>query len=412
MKIRIGYQGIEGSNSEWAAKKFAEHNCFGEVEYVPLISSSAVVNAMLLDSIDYGVMAYRNNIGGLVSETVNALSSIHYEMVMRAEMKIHHSLFVRDSSVDVSDITAIISHEQALKQCDDYLDARFPDAEIIKSDDTAIAAADLADGRYDRATTAVICKKEAGLSRGLFLLDENIEDAESITEFFMIRKSPNEAHNGSDKPKTEIARIKRLKLIASPALSVALIGISLLLTAIGFILGGTLAFTFITSGAVFAFIAAALTAFRGKIMASVPHPAEGYWRYNAAAVSGQDPNQAHDFTRIVEIKRRGGMLHFDGWLCSKFIYPLFSSTKSSITPPDVLNGSIVYWYTGTVNISTNAAITGVAVVEWNVENEYKQINKMNGWYLGSASKEIGTLSYTRITKAEFDYVKNNRPIQI
>ena len=44
--IRIGYQGIEGSNAEQAAKDLVEKLRLTDVEYVPLVDSPHVIKAM------------------------------------------------------------------------------------------------------------------------------------------------------------------------------------------------------------------------------------------------------------------------------------------------------------------------------------------------------------------------------
>lgn len=44
--MRIGYQGMEGSNSEAAAKLMALKLELNDVEYVPLITSKAVIGEL------------------------------------------------------------------------------------------------------------------------------------------------------------------------------------------------------------------------------------------------------------------------------------------------------------------------------------------------------------------------------
>ena len=58
--MKIGYQGIEGSNSEASAKSMAKRLGWTDVEYVPLIHSRGVVEALLSGEVDCGVMATLN----------------------------------------------------------------------------------------------------------------------------------------------------------------------------------------------------------------------------------------------------------------------------------------------------------------------------------------------------------------
>ena len=402
--IRVGYQGIEGSNSETAAKKMVMQLSLTDVEFIPLVTSQDVCNYLIRGAIDYGVVAYRNNLGGVVNETKEVFTTVNYDVVMRSKLRIHHALFVKNSTVDITEIDKIISHEQALKQCEQYIDLRFPNARLIKSPDTAISAQQLKDGLFDDCT-AVICKKEAGEQRGLFLLDENIEDSESITEFLFIRKSPYELTNNYDLPVAEIKKRKLLKILTSDSLCVGFSIISVLLLLFGLVIYKELCY--VSLGSVI--IVCLLLAFRKQLQKRRNRSCiTGYWRYNSSAVSGQDINQQHDFVRIVEISENNGELVFNGWICTDVVRPLFKSIKTVMTKPQERNGSAIYWYTGSVDLKTNAAITGVAVLEWNIDDEFKQVNRINGWYLGSASKEIGTLSYTRITKNEFDYLRSSK----
>lgn len=91
--IKIGYQGMEGSNSERAAKEMAQKRGFTAVEYVPLISSKGVIDALESGTIDYGVVATKNSQGGEVLESMVALKNKHIELVSTLVMPIHHCLF-------------------------------------------------------------------------------------------------------------------------------------------------------------------------------------------------------------------------------------------------------------------------------------------------------------------------------
>lgn len=55
----VGYQGMEGSNSENAAKILSKELNLSDIELVPLISSECVVNELCLNNINYGVMAIK-----------------------------------------------------------------------------------------------------------------------------------------------------------------------------------------------------------------------------------------------------------------------------------------------------------------------------------------------------------------
>lgn len=85
-----------------------------DVEYVPLISSQGVISALVSGDIDYGVVAVRNSIGGMVVETAEAIRDVYLEIVCETTLDIHHCLYKRpDAQHD--ELGYVASHIQALK---------------------------------------------------------------------------------------------------------------------------------------------------------------------------------------------------------------------------------------------------------------------------------------------------------
>lgn len=170
-KIKIGFQGDIGSNSEEAAQKFALKLKLKNVEYIPLISSKNVVDALLKQKINYGVMAIKNILAGPVVETQNALTK-EIDKIDTLDLDIHHFLFTKTKS---SNIQYVASHIQALNQTKRTREKLIPNAIEIECADTALAATLLANGTYSE-NYAIICRKNIGLFYNLFLFAENIED--------------------------------------------------------------------------------------------------------------------------------------------------------------------------------------------------------------------------------------------
>ena len=73
--MKIGYQGIQGSNSEASARSMAKRLGWTGVEYVPLVHSRGVVNALLSGEVDYGVMATLNHVAGVDRKSTRLNSS-------------------------------------------------------------------------------------------------------------------------------------------------------------------------------------------------------------------------------------------------------------------------------------------------------------------------------------------------
>jgi len=182
MKI-IGYQGIEGSNSEEAARLLAKKLDIKDYLLLPLVSSLNVLTCVETEKTDYGVIAIRNNHGGSVKESIDALYNSPLHKLDSITISIHHFLYTKDVDVRLEDINYISSHPQAFMQCKNNLNKIFPNIELVPDEDTATAARKLGNGIFSRQT-AVLCRKNAGEMNHLFLSDSNLEDnQDNKTEF-------------------------------------------------------------------------------------------------------------------------------------------------------------------------------------------------------------------------------------
>ena len=187
MKI-IGYQGIEGSNSEEAARLLAKKLDIRDYLLLPLVSSLNVLTCVETFKTDYGVVAIRNNHGGTVKESIDALYNSPLHKLDSIIIPIHHFLFVKDEDVKMSDIKYVSSHPQAFMQCKNTLNNDFTNIELVSDEDTATAARKLGNGIFSRQT-AVLCRLNAGKMNKLHLLKSNLEDnQDNKTEFEIYMK--------------------------------------------------------------------------------------------------------------------------------------------------------------------------------------------------------------------------------
>ncbi len=96
--------------------------------------------------------------------------------------------------VALEQITEIHSHQQALRQCRDYLTTHFWGLPLIEESDTAYAAERLQKGELPN-TAAVIANKTCAELYHLQLLRENIHDLKNNLTLFLGVKAyepPNE----------------------------------------------------------------------------------------------------------------------------------------------------------------------------------------------------------------------------
>ena len=394
--IRIGFQGIKGSNSEKAAEKLAENGHIGEnaaIEYVPLVDSESVVEALYRDTIDYGVIATCNSTAGEVRESMEALKKWQPEFVGVVILPINHALFKKEESAE---ILYIASHPQALKQCANYLKTHFPTAKQVEIEDTAIGAERLAYGEYD-SSTAIICPLAAGLDRGLFLVQNNIADNKNNRTEFRMFKKPSKRFIHKQKLSTpmissEIVREKSIQVFL-----VALILLSTwLITTFKMSAWGT---AFSISGYVLSlyFVVKAIKRF------VFTHSFVGYWKYYSIAGADEDLSQAHQLPRLVELIEDHGKYVMSIYTPSKGKSVISAKSKSvHIVSDDSCSGQLIYEY------STDEAginVSGITILDWRKAGPLAIVKEMRGRYFGFKSKEIGHLVFKRISKEEFNRIK-------
>ncbi len=184
--LKIGIQGGEGSFNEEACRTYCTDNGITNYEIVYLYTSDRVLRALEARAVDFGIAAIENSLGGLVWETINALSEFDCKIITHFQIVINHALLgVR--GVTISEIDTIMSHPQALAQTRGTLARLFPNKKLKSGDgilvDQATAAAALAKGELPR-TTGVIASHVCAELFGLDILTEGLQDmAQNLTTF-------------------------------------------------------------------------------------------------------------------------------------------------------------------------------------------------------------------------------------
>lgn len=186
MTIKIGVSGVRGSFSEMAGEDFATRKQL-EAEIVYLTSVENVLSALEAGEIEYGVFPIENSTGGVVIETIYALSNHLFTIQELFNIEVVQNLIALPDTKP-EDIAEIVSHDQALKQCRMYLKRHYPNTELREYADTAKAAEDLASGILS-PTTAVIASRNAAKPYGLNILEASIQDLKyNITSFLAVTK--------------------------------------------------------------------------------------------------------------------------------------------------------------------------------------------------------------------------------
>ena len=121
--------------------------------------------------------------GGVVIESVEALAENNCRILDMFYVEISQNLMAKDN-VSLGEIEEIHSHEQALKQCKDYLAEKFWSKKLVETDDTAKSAQDLASGKLGD-NVAVIASKQSAEKYGLNIVDHDIHDLKKNLTLFL-----------------------------------------------------------------------------------------------------------------------------------------------------------------------------------------------------------------------------------
>ena len=187
----IGIQGIEGSFSEEAAKSYCQKFGITDFELEYLVSSMNVLDGLTEKIIDTGIFAMENAQGGVVIESVEALAKNQCKIIDMFYVEISQNLLAKDN-IALGDIEEIHSHEQALKQCKDYLAEKFWSKKLVEEDDTAKAAQDLAEGKLPDHV-GVIASRNSAERYGLNILENDIHDLKkNLTLFLAVERIDND----------------------------------------------------------------------------------------------------------------------------------------------------------------------------------------------------------------------------
>ncbi len=192
----VGIQGGKGSFNEEACLYYcasqAEMPAF-RIAY--LYTTENVLRALHKGEVDFGVFAIQNARGGVVLETIQALSRYSCEIIAYFEIVINHCI-LHHPEVAFEAVDTLISHPQALAQCAQELAKRYPRLELASGEgdliDQAHCAQNIAAGKLPR-TTAVLASKVCADLYGLSIHDEGLQDLgeANLTTFVWVRRRRN-----------------------------------------------------------------------------------------------------------------------------------------------------------------------------------------------------------------------------
>ena len=186
----VACQGVAGAYSQIACDRL-----FKRPAVLYLSSFDAVFSAIENGLCRYGVVPLENSTAGSVNAVYDLMMNHNFRIVRSVRIKVDHCLLVNPGTRR-EEIREIYSHQQAISQCEKYLQS-FPNARVIPCENTAVAAKMVAQaGRRD---AAALSSHACGKIYGLSCLESSVQDMDNnFTRFICISKTL-EIYPGADR---------------------------------------------------------------------------------------------------------------------------------------------------------------------------------------------------------------------
>lgn len=196
INMKIGHLGPEGTFSQQAAKFYKK-----DVTNVPYKTIRDVLMAVENDEMDMGVVPIENSIEGIVNATLDTLIfDTNLFIQSQLVLPISQNLMINKNNKSKT-ITKILSHTQALPQCQKFLTEKFNGVELLEVSSTAEASriVSQSDEFFGAIGNSLCCD-----IYDLQLLHKNIQDNDNNKTYFIV-VSKNNSFNPKIGFKTSMA---------------------------------------------------------------------------------------------------------------------------------------------------------------------------------------------------------------
>ena len=186
--MKVAYCGTEGAFAHIGACKL-----FPTAKKIAYESFEAAYSAADKGECDVALLPMENSYQGEVGQVTDLMFSGTLYINSIAELPVSHDLLVLDGA-SAKDIKTVVSHPQALGQCNDYIKSH--GYKSVEYSNTALAAKYVAE--KGDPTLAAIASEEAGQIYGLKLLDKNINSARNNTTRFAVFSRSMNTHSSKE----------------------------------------------------------------------------------------------------------------------------------------------------------------------------------------------------------------------
>lgn len=181
--MRVAYSGVEGAFANIAARKI-----FPEGRLAGYPGFAAAYRAVVSGECDCAVLPFENSYAGVVDQVMELMVSgdLYVSGVYRL-LIMQNLLGVKGARVE--DVKRVISHPQALAQCEGYISEH--NFEAVSTINTAVAAMKVAE--LNDPSVAAIASRETAELYGLDILEKNInENLYNTTKFAVFTRAQNQ----------------------------------------------------------------------------------------------------------------------------------------------------------------------------------------------------------------------------
>lgn len=190
-RLVIGIQGGRGSFNEEAATFYMNRTPSMPYELKYLHTTENVLRALHEGEVDRGQFAIHNSVGGIVTETVEAIARYRFEIIEEFAIKISHALMIAQDA-DFAKIDTIMTHDQVLRQCRTKLQKKYGNLKQTSGDgdmiDHAKVAEELGQGKLPKNIATMGSAVLAKLN-DLKIVEENLQDLEeNFTSFLWVQR--------------------------------------------------------------------------------------------------------------------------------------------------------------------------------------------------------------------------------
>jgi len=179
--LRVAFQGIEGSYSQLAARKYFAARA-DAMEFVGTRSFAEALAMAESGEVGYAFLPVENTTAGSINQTYDLLRQTALAVVGEEVLHVRHRLLGLAGARE-ENLRRVLSHPQALAQCARFLGS-LEDVELVAFVDTAASAREVSES--DDLSQAAIASAEAGEMYGLTVLRENIADQEENWTRFVV----------------------------------------------------------------------------------------------------------------------------------------------------------------------------------------------------------------------------------